>query len=106
MKKETIIKRLTDAKIITKKGKINAFYYDSCRFLFHAKESSHFHLKSWYNKGAALKDTNHWRMIDLLKALKLNYSVGNDAPRGGVEGDFIYVHKKELRKLQPIDELL
>lgn len=56
------------------------------------------HLKWWDTNFRTLKETKHYSMIEFLDALKVKYTTGNDAPRGGVTGDYIEITRKEARK--------
>lgn len=50
-----------------------------------------FHLKYWTgsNKHRTLVETDHSNLIDVLNYYQINFELGNDAPKGGVTGDFI-----------------
>lgn len=61
-----------------------------------------FHFKSWRGRGRniSLSDCEHRNCEDLFSALGIAYNTGNDAPRGGVAGDFIEVSDgKSAKKL-------
>jgi len=55
--------------------------------------------KRWGHKYKTLVD-NSDKYIDILNALKLKFSTGNDAPRGGKEGDYIKISKKAIKKIE------
>lgn len=60
------------------------------------------YLKTWSrSKGIySLNTTLYNQVIQVLNALRLNYELGNDSPRNGAEGDYIFIHKSELKKLR------
>lgn len=43
-------------------------------------------------------------LIMLLSALSLKYNEGNDAPRGGKDGDFIKISSRAIIKLKELNE--
>jgi len=55
--------------------------------------------KRWGHKYASLIDDSD-KYIDILNALKLKFSTGNDAPKGGKEGDYIKISKRALNKIE------
>lgn len=61
-----------------------------------------FHLKEWRGSGRhiSLSDCEHRDCLTLFNILGINYSTGNDAPRGGVAGDYIEIADgKSAKKL-------
>lgn len=47
-------------------------------------------------------DTTIKAVKDLCKKLKLTLKQGNDAPRGGVSGEYFYLDKKDISKLSEV----
>lgn len=47
--------------------------------------------KKWLRNGRhkTLVTSEYDRTLDLLKAFGIKYAIGNDAPKGGLEGDYI-----------------
>lgn len=59
------------------------------------------HLKRWTKALGHhnLLERQNDRTIELLRALKLKFELGNDAPKGGATGDYILIPLQELKKL-------
>ena len=98
MKRETIEKRIAE-KLMTKKGELMKKYSEPlwwlrlsrkraypCRWL---KNGSHFNLED--------KTKNY---TDMLKALGIDYTTGNDSPRGGAVGNYIELTAKGFRQVE------
>jgi hypothetical protein len=73
-----------------------------------AINSSHFNGNKIYAKYYT-GSGNHINLVDMsfyiigiLNALKLKYSTGNDAPRGGKNGDFIKVSSKAIQIIRSL----
>ena len=86
-------------KCLTKKG---TFLVSDIEMLYHLifkplERRRTFH---WYNKGKSYKDT-HYRDIEVLNKLGIDYGYFNDAPRGGQEGNYIIITQKGLRRIKP-----
>ena len=62
------------------------------------------YLKAWSGNGRhrTLIESRYNLVIDFLNALKIKYETGNDAPRGGVEGDYIRIAKRNLTQFKGI----
>lgn len=89
--------RIAD-RMIKKDGTVSARYSDEVRIIFReivqatekGRKSFRVHPKMWTGtrRHLTLVDNTH-RYKDILEALGLAYVAGNDAPRGGAEGDYI-----------------
>lgn len=99
MKKETLEKRIS-ANLLTKTGTIKVKYQLVIDLL--------------KNPSRILRPTQwrtphgrHWSLFDKssdikegLKILKVDYEEGNDAPRGGITGNYIKLTKKGQRQVK------
>lgn len=106
MNATTMNKRFLNAGLLTSKNELKSGYDDDLNRLYNyfksAKESSiKLYLKTWSRSCGRYKliDRAYFRTCEILQALKLKFETGNDAPRGGSEGDYILVSLKELRKI-------
>lgn len=84
----------------TKRGEPNKSF-SLCQRL---KEERVLHLKRWTRSGSRYKldDKSHDRLYFALRYIGIDFVVGNDAPRGGAEGDFIELTTKGVRQLKRI----
>lgn len=59
-----------------------------------------FYLKYWAGskRFKNLNDTEYYNMIRFLDFYNIKYKLGNDAPRGGVEGDYIFIISDKRNK--------
>ena len=81
--------------LTTKKGVIKdrySFYKD---FLV----QGYWFGKSWRGRHISLSDTQYNAAIEICDALGIDYKLGNDAPRGGKEGDFVEITKNGKRQI-------
>lgn len=53
-----------------------------------------------YARYQYISDVDYNNCIDILKTFKIEYKLGNDAPRGGKLGDYIEIDKKDLKVLK------
>lgn len=78
--------------IIKKDGTVAENYRLAVAKVFNAiaDNEPRLHGKHWTGsrKHRTLVD-NEWKDVHICKALGIKYLLGNDAPRGGVEGDYI-----------------
>jgi hypothetical protein len=93
--------RKTEKLILTKKGSINAHYIS-------AAQSVHIvgcklYCKKWTGH-RTLKDVSP-RIKEMLKSQGYKFTTGNDAPKGGVEGDFILISSTAINFLMGIKKL-
>lgn len=88
----------------TKRGEPNK----SFSLLRRLKEERVLHLKRWTRSGSRYKldDNNHDRLCFAMRNIGIDFKVGNDAPRGGAEGDYIMLTKTGSRQLAQIWILL
>lgn len=88
----------------TKRGETNK----SFSLLQRLKEERVLHLKRWTRSGSRYKldDNNHDRLYFAMRNIGIDFRVGNDAPRGGAEGDYIMLTQKGSRQLAQIWRLL
>lgn len=89
MKTETLKQRIAD-RLTTKKGELKTRYAHINDFLLEGKA----HYIKWCNHGRTLNRAKHDATLEALSALGIDYTVGNDAPRGGMEGCFIALTAK------------
>ena len=89
--------------LFTKKFKLSASALDAKMSIEWALEHTpkgniRMHFKSWTNNFRRLVESEHHSMLSFLKELGISYITGNDAPRGGVEGDYIELTRKEAKR--------
>lgn len=99
MKAENFAKLILE-KCTTKKG--DTLLVSDIEMLYHliffpSVKRRTFH---WYNKGRSHRDS-HYRDIEVLNKLGVDYGYFNDAPRGGQEGNHIIITKKGLNRIKP-----
>ncbi len=107
MNTKTFFKRLANAGLLTKAGRIKDAYSADLSRLKYCKEATNMlHLKTWsrYKGKMRLNERPHERTLELLGVLKLKYELGNDAAKGGATGDYIRIRKSEISKI-PFDLL-
>ncbi len=89
-------------KLLTKKFTHTASAFDTAtklEFYIETKDPR-MHLKFWSGsrRHMVLVDAHYYRMIEFLTTLNCKFSLGNDAPKGGVTGDYIEVKLKDAKK--------
>lgn len=97
MNRNTLISRINKS-LTTKSGEI-AQKYESDLSALLSDINIVFRPFYWRNKGRGAHDSTQ-TLQAMLEALKLPYTAGNDAPRGGRDGDYIVLAsnaKKSLR---------
>ncbi len=100
MEQITFSNRLKKAGLTVKSGRIAKAYTTAVKRLL-AFEGGRMHLIAWSKNGGHfnLNTTEHRYMLQVLQALKLKYTTGNDAIRRGATGEYIEITAKELAKL-------
>lgn len=60
-----------------------------------------FHGKEWRGNGRhiSLSDCRYYAAINFCDKLRIDYELGNDAPRGGKEGDYVKLTEKGKRQV-------
>ena len=94
MKKETLQKRIED-KLYTKSGKLQKKYEDVITILLHPERK--FRPCCWTNKGRSLRDYR-MNVTEGLRLISIDFESGNDAPRGGLNGNYIVLTSKGKRQ--------
>ena len=101
MNKATFIKRLSTAGIIKKDGAIAQRYGIALTRIMRGYDCHCYWLRS--GSRYSLDDKDYNKYIEVCEALGLKYIKGNDAPRGGVDGNFVKILKSELKKVKNIE---
>ena len=98
MKRETIEKRIAE-HLMTKKGELMKKYGEPMWWL---KYSGNRHYPCrWHKSGRHFNLEDKTKdFTDMLKALGIDYTTGNDAPRGGAEGFYIELTAKGKRQVK------
>lgn len=78
-----------------KNGKHKKDYWHIVRLLKRRKAKHHY---LYYCRGYLLTD----KVPLLLKAIGVDYATGNDAPRGGKTGNFVYLTPKGKRQVREL----
>lgn len=94
MKKETLQKRIED-KLYTRSGKLQKKYEDVIDILLHPDRK--FRPTVWTNKGRSLRDYR-MNVTEGLRLIGIAFEEGNDAPRGGLNGNYIVLTSKGKRQ--------
>lgn len=95
------MKAKTKKLILTKQGKVNFIYSNAINNCTINDVANKIYPKQWGKNGASLKDQSH-HIKKVLDAQGYKYKLGNDAPRGGKEGDFIKVSSVALNFLRSL----
>ena len=91
----TVTNKLKKAGILTKKaGRINNHYEMAIVDSRKDEEKKRIYTFQWQNKGRNAKDTSS-RILHIIRALGYKYSFGNDAPKGGKNGEYIQLYSKQ-----------
>ena len=104
MKAKTLRDRVAQ-HLTTKAGTINKRYAHVLGFIAQGK-GARYHGARWHGHGRTLSDSDHWNLIKALKLIGVDYVTGNDAPRGGREGDYVELTAKGLRQTRELREEL
>ena len=56
---------------------------------------------TWTNNGRNLHTVRH-TVIEIIDAVKCKHKEGNDAPRGGAEGNYIKISNPALKKINSL----
>lgn len=100
MKRETIKKRL--APVLKKDGTPTVKLENSVYYLSRLSLGDKVHFLAWTRNRGHHQIFGRERMdyvTNVLDLLKVKYSVGNDAPKGGLTGVYVEVERKHTKKL-------
>ena len=102
MNKETFVKRIKP--LMTKSNELNKRYSFVMLYLLQG------HNRFYYNRWSY--GCRHFNLIDnsdryfkVLKALKLKYILGDDAPKGGQEGNYIQLTDGSIRTAKELSKM-
>ena len=95
------MKTATQKLVLTQKGEVHQHYLSAiqnCRF-----DGNKIYYSSWKRNGRhqTLVDYS-FKIIQILQAQKYKFELGNDAPRGGKDGNFIKVSSTARKFLQTL----
>lgn len=83
--------------LYTKQGKLRNSIQQAIEGIYETK----IYTDRWVGSGRRKNlQSTHSNVVELLGALKLKYKTGNDAPRGGREGNFIKISTRALAKIK------
>lgn len=104
MNTQTFIKRINCA--YTQKGTLNKRFSGAISNIKIMAQGKQYHPFRWVKSKrhfgvSGESEANNTKT--LCNALGLELMWGNDAPRGGIEGNFIYLSKKDILKLKDVD---
>ena len=94
MKAKTLQERIEN-NLFTKSGTLMKKYEDVIDILLHPDRK--FRPTVWTNKGRSLRDYRK-AVTEGLKAIGIDFEEGNDAPRGGLNGNYIVLTSKGKRQ--------
>ena len=104
MNTQSFIKRIAFA--CTKSGQLNKRYETAINIIDVMSQNKTYHPLRWVKNGrhfGASGENNVRKLKELCKALGIELLWGNDAPRGGMDGDYVYLNKKDIQKLKTVD---
>lgn len=104
MKKETLAKRIV-TNLFTKKGELSARYDSLLVEILTAPAGRKIRFFQWVNYGSSARD-KELQYRHIFYVLGLDYERGNDAPRGGREGDFFRLTAKGRRQIKELKNYL
>ncbi len=96
MKKETLQARI-EKHLYTKSGKLASKYEEVVELLNHPDRIMR--PVWWRRRGSSLRD-NHENLEHGLTVIGIDYTTGNDAPRGGKDGYFVRLTAKGKRQVR------
>ena len=99
MKTETLIKRMNDRRMLTKTGKLIAWYEKVEWRLDALANGKRIYPFVWSHTQGRNK-LEGYDVYNKIYDYICSVELGNDAPKGGKEGDYIGVPKKEIRKFK------
>ena len=81
-------------RMVRKDGTVSSRYEDAVARvmdkILSGEKKARIHYSSWTGTRGHMKlDSILYKYLDVAEALGLKYTLGNDAPRGGAEGDYI-----------------
>jgi hypothetical protein len=97
------MKNATKKIVLTQKGEVNKAIKNAlsnCRFDVNSNKiyTGYYSGKGRFATACSAQNT----VISILKAQGYKYEIGNDAPRGGANGDFVKVSKTAFNFLKSI----
>lgn len=98
MKAETIKKRMEKAGWFTKAGAVRS-NRERALWVVTYPDYVRWHFTFWDRKGRTLRDYLTDVVIGL-REIGIDFRTGNDAPRGGREGDYIELTQKGRRQVR------
>lgn len=102
---KTIKTKLEKAGIITKAGKLNDHYAGAIINSRKDYKTKKLYTFEWRNKGRAARDTSE-RLYKIIQTLGYQTSMGNDAPKGGREGDYIQLSPRAFKTIVNLPQTL
>lgn len=105
MRTKTFINRIKDVAM-TKRGKIAVRYLDAITTIEDMAKGHTRYPYYWARNAGRFRldgETEVGNTVVLLGKLGIKLSWGNDAPRGGKEGDYMYLAKAEIKKLKDVE---
>jgi hypothetical protein len=87
--------------ITTKKGELTESFKKIINHLNRSKETGKIYTDKWTNNHKTLVSI-HRNLMELMSVFKIKYTLGNDAPRGGIEGNFVKISVKQISNLLEI----
>lgn len=105
MRTNTFINRIKDVAM-TKRGKIAVRYLDAISTIEYMANGKAMYPYHWSRNAGRCRldgETEVGNTVVLLGKLGIKLSWGNDAPRGGKEGDYMYLAKAEIKKLKDVE---
>ena len=97
MKKETLEKRISE-NLSCKNGAVKRQYVEVIDIVRNPKHGRRY-LTSWENHGRSLRDRRP-NAIEGLRLIGIDFATGNDAPRHGMDGQYIELTPKGRRQVK------
>lgn len=100
MKKETIMGRLAKGGWLKKDGHVKASVTSMHYYLQFLAKGLRYHPLTWGSGWSSLEGQSKYdNMVRLLTSLRIPFTEGNDAPKGGITGRYIEVKASARRRL-------
>ena len=93
--KATTLQNRIESQLTTKTGNLQVKFEKAINFLTYP---SRVHPYSWTGSVRHMRLVGNENLRDALDLLGIDYTTGNDAPRGGQQGNYIELSKKGLQQ--------
>lgn len=96
--KATTLQKKIETHLCNKNGELLCKFFMLQELLLNGKYYGKF--RRGHGRFVSLSDCRHYNAIKALELLGVDYTTGNDAPRGGKTGDFVELTEKGRRQVR------